>query len=61
MTRKDYELIATTLNKIATLNDNTIQTPQMILDTVAVALATAFSNDNPRFDTLRFIEAVYKA
>jgi hypothetical protein len=53
MTRKDYELIASTLNKVVILNGNT--------DTAITALAHALSNDNPRFDALRFVEAVYKA
>jgi len=53
MTRKDYELIAKVLNDFA--NDGR---PVDDRDEIALALATALAENNPRFDRAKFLAAV---
>lgn len=56
MTRKDYVLIAQVLRS---LNDdfNNGGSDEVSLELVVDSLATALSQDNPRFDRKRFIGA----
>jgi hypothetical protein len=54
MTRKDYIETANILNGYADEIDF------LILSDIAESFAKMFSNDNPRFDHQRFIDAVMK-
>jgi hypothetical protein len=52
MTRKDYQLIASVLNKFTSEGGDTIER-----DALAYDLADALGADNPRFDRDRFLVA----
>ncbi len=54
MTRKDYISTAEILNSVSDEMDF------LTLATIAEKFAEMFSNDNPRFDHQRFIDAVMK-
>jgi len=54
MTRKDYETIAATFNKVAhNINDLSCLT----WAGSATALAAVLAEDNPRFDRVKFLNA----
>jgi copper oxidase (laccase) domain-containing protein len=52
MTRKDYQLIASVLNKFTAEDGNVVERDAMAYD-----LADALGADNPRFDRERFLVA----
>jgi hypothetical protein len=52
MTRKDYQLIASVLNKFTGEQGDVVERDAMAYD-----LADALAQDNPRFDRLRFLVA----
>jgi hypothetical protein len=54
MTKKDYELIASVLNKYAN-NDGIWDTDDLVAD-----MATALAKDNTRFNKDTFYDACYK-
>lgn len=62
MTRKDYEMVATSL-MAARPDPATVKASfgafgaDSAIDTVARRLATQFAGDNPRFDPARFLRA----
>lgn len=53
MTRRDYELIAESINTLWQVDDADPYT----LEEVTHELAMALSQNNPRFDSLRFMKA----
>lgn len=59
MTRKDYQLIANALNETcqsqARLNEHHIETKKIVL-----SICTALQKDNEKFDSVKFLDAVYK-
>ena len=56
MTKKDYIKIAEVLHYFLYETNNSNQTE--LISNVALALGKVFKDDNPRFDTVRFIKAV---
>lgn len=54
MPRKDYVMIA---KAISDSRARASVAGRKAIDEVAIALANAFEDDNPRFDALRFAEA----
>jgi hypothetical protein len=54
MTRKDYVATAEILNTYATLM------PEAIFKNLVFDIGAMFISDNPRFDTNKFIDAVFK-
>lgn len=52
MTRKDYQLIASVLNKFTGEQGDVVERDAMAYD-----LADALAQDNPRFDRRRFLVA----
>lgn len=60
MTRKDYVAVAKILNGLV----NSIEahtTESKAIDKAVENFCELFATDNSRFDSLRFVEAVYKA
>lgn len=60
MTRKDYELLASTLERSRIiLSDNTVASARYIEQTEAsaYAIADALAADNPRFNHEKFLKA----
>jgi hypothetical protein len=57
MTRKHFEVIARLIAEAKAEADNGKWTASEALDTLAGDLAIVFKDLNPRFDTVRFIEA----
>jgi hypothetical protein len=53
MTRKDYELIANVIKQFPRLDYGVAS----VLEELAEDLSMALSNENPRFDTARFLKA----
>lgn len=56
MTRKDYILLAATLNAVRESYNS--RSEREVVDAVAGAMALVLGKDNPRFDKERFIKAV---
>ena len=56
MTRKDYQLIAKTINDLMA-DFNNCGDDSVSLALVSQELASALQADNPRFDTARFLTA----
>tara|TARA_R110000824_G_scaffold41357_3_gene123083 strand:+ start:2218 stop:2388 length:171 start_codon:yes stop_codon:yes gene_type:complete len=55
MTRKDFQLIADTLNAHRTSPAN-----RMVVKELAVSFAQTLASTNPRFNKQRFVEACLK-
>lgn len=60
MTRKDYVAIAEVMNNLVKKIEGRT-TEGKAVDKAVTDLCELFLSENPRFDTIRFIEAVYKA
>ena len=58
MTRKDYKVIANALHPIAT-NPLLTRNESNAVENAVIALAKALQAENPRFDEMRFHDAVY--
>ena len=56
MTKKDYIKVAEVLHYFLYETNNSNETE--LISNVALALGKGFIDDNPRFDTVRFIKAV---
>jgi hypothetical protein len=60
MTRKDYVEVASILNRLAkSIEPKTSESKAF--DIAVGDLCEMFLADNPRFDSLRFVEAVHRA
>lgn len=53
MTKKDYVLIASSINQTINRKDTDLPTMTMLMANIATRLA----DDNPRFDSVRFFDA----
>lgn len=56
MTKKDYELIASSLNKVVTMAHKYKMNPQLV-EAIAMQLTLDLANANPRFDRDKFLKA----
>jgi hypothetical protein len=57
LTRKDYVRIAEAIRKVRASGPFTPRRDRETIDAVVLNLAEAFSEDNPRFDFARFVDA----
>ena len=57
MTRKDYEAIATRMNKLLWIHETYNETHEAYHDDLCEALGDVFAADNERFDRKRFLKA----
>lgn len=57
MSKKDYELIASVLNRFWREKAHSERTLNL-LSTMSITFSDALAEDNPRFDKQRFISAV---
>jgi len=60
MTRKDYILIASAINKAVKRYKERLDISTEAVSCLVDSLSVALSEDNPRFDWERFEEACYK-
>ena len=59
MTRKDYQLIANSLN-VGWKKAPALSKERRTVDDCAVWLCAALEKDNDKFDSVKFLDAVYK-
>lgn len=60
MTRKDYVAVAKIMNDLVKKIEGRTAEGKAV-DKAVTDLCELFLSENPRFDSIRFIEAVYKA
>jgi hypothetical protein len=59
LTRKDYRMIADTINDHMKAF-STEETHFQLLNNIIEGLCTGFANNNPRFSKDKFLDAIYK-
>ena len=60
MSKKDYELVAGAFNRAVKNIDPKNRDGFDVFREIVENTAQAFEYDNPRFDKIRFVEAVYR-